>query len=140
MHHNRTALPIWVILRLSLVVLVRAVSTVRKTVLHVDSHRRLIFHLAPQDYHWFHVPVDGMIRKMMDILGSIILLMPQAIWSMLGVYVGLTIVMLLEKGMVEWDEDLLIDGCASLERLAHVGMGIVGRCRNRFVKGNYIRP
>ncbi|KAI6010199.1 phosphatidylserine decarboxylase-domain-containing protein [Pisolithus microcarpus] len=141
-----------------------------------------IFHLAPQDYHRFHVPVNRMIRKMMDILGSIILLMPQAIQSMLGMYgenarkiipidsphfgcvgvvcvgammvgsihtvvregqrgsrgdelgyvafVGSTIVMLLEKGMVEWDKDLLIDGHASLERLAHVGMGIAGRCRN----------
>ncbi|KIK15471.1 hypothetical protein PISMIDRAFT_16485 [Pisolithus microcarpus 441] len=55
-------------------------------------------------------------------------------------FVGLTIIMLLEKGMAEWDKDLLLDGCALLERLAHVGMGIVGWCRNQFVKGNYIRP
>ncbi|KAI6011454.1 hypothetical protein BKA83DRAFT_4131858 [Pisolithus microcarpus] len=186
MHRNCTALPIWVILRLLLVILVRAVSTIQKTMLCVDSHRRLshkdeaewyihgslvIFHLAPQDYHWFHVPVNRMIGKMMDILGSMILLMPQAIWSVLGMYgenarkiisihtvvhkgqrvsrgdelgyvafVGSMIIMLLEKGMVEWDEDLLIDGHASLERLARVGMGTAGQCRNRFVKGNYIRP
>ncbi|KAI5991386.1 phosphatidylserine decarboxylase-domain-containing protein, partial [Pisolithus albus] len=149
----------------------------------------VIFRLAPQDYHRFHVPVDGMIGKMMDILENIV---PQAIRSTLDVYgenarkiipidsphfgrvwavcvgammvgsictvvhegqrvsrgdelgyfafVGSMIVMLLEKGMVEWDEDLLIDGRASLERFARVGMGIAGWCRNRFAKGNYIRP
>ncbi|KAI6010191.1 phosphatidylserine decarboxylase-domain-containing protein, partial [Pisolithus microcarpus] len=164
------------------------ISLTGLTVSHKDKAERYIhgsltiFHLAPQDYHRFHIPVDGMIGKMMDILGSIILLMPQAIRSALGMYgenarkiipidsphfgrvwvvcvgvmmvgsihmvvhkgqrvsrgdelgyvafVGSTIVMLLEKGMVEWDEDLLIDGRASLERLARVGMGIVGQCRN----------
>lgn len=29
-----------------------------------------IFRLAPQDYHRFHVPVDGVIGKMMDIAGE----------------------------------------------------------------------
>jgi phosphatidylserine decarboxylase len=33
-------------------------------------------------------------------------------------------VILLEKGAVEWDEDLLINGRASLETLVRVGMGI----------------
>ena len=42
---------------------------------------------------------------------------------------GSTIVILFEKGMVEWDEDLLINGRASLETLVLVGMGI-GRRRN----------
>ena len=37
--------------------------------------------------------------------------------------------MLFEKGMVEWDEDLLINGRASLETLVRVGMG-VGRRAN----------
>lgn len=41
---------------------------------------------------------------------------------------GSTIVLLFEKGMVEWDEDLLINGRASLETLVRVGMG-VGRSR-----------
>jgi len=37
---------------------------------------------------------------------------------------GSTIVLLFEKGTVEWDEDLLINGKASLETLVRVGMGI----------------
>lgn len=37
---------------------------------------------------------------------------------------GSTIVVLFEKDMVEWDEDLLINGRASLETLVRVGMGI----------------
>ncbi|KAI5116381.1 hypothetical protein M0805_005878 [Coniferiporia weirii] len=41
---------------------------------------------------------------------------------------GSTIVCLFEKGVVEWDEDLLINGRASLETLVRVGMGI-GRAR-----------
>ena len=31
---------------------------------------------------------------------------------------------LFEKGAVEWDEDLLINGRASLETLVRVGMGV----------------
>ena len=37
---------------------------------------------------------------------------------------GSTIVLLFEKGALEWDEDLLINGRASLETLVRVGMGI----------------
>ncbi|KAJ7157527.1 phosphatidylserine decarboxylase-domain-containing protein [Mycena crocata] len=37
---------------------------------------------------------------------------------------GSTIVLLFEKGAVEWDEDLLVNGRASLETLVRVGMGI----------------
>ena len=37
---------------------------------------------------------------------------------------GSTIVILFEKGTVTWDEDLLINGRASLETLVRVGMGI----------------
>ncbi|KDR72276.1 hypothetical protein GALMADRAFT_1343907 [Galerina marginata CBS 339.88] len=37
---------------------------------------------------------------------------------------GSTIVILFEKGRVEWDEDLLINGRAALETLVRVGMGI----------------
>ncbi|KAF8624424.1 hypothetical protein AX17_007133 [Amanita inopinata Kibby_2008] len=41
---------------------------------------------------------------------------------------GSTIVLLFEKSVVEWDEDLLVNGRASLETLVRVGMGI-GRGR-----------
>jgi phosphatidylserine decarboxylase len=41
---------------------------------------------------------------------------------------GSTIVCLFERNAVEWDEDLLINGRASLETLVRVGMGI-GRRR-----------
>jgi phosphatidylserine decarboxylase len=41
---------------------------------------------------------------------------------------GSTIVLLFEKGIVEWDEDLLINGRSSLETLDRIGMGI-GRSR-----------
>ena len=41
---------------------------------------------------------------------------------------GSTIVCLFEKNVVEWDEDLLINGRAALETLVRVGMGI-GRLR-----------
>ncbi|KAJ7500276.1 phosphatidylserine decarboxylase-domain-containing protein [Mycena galericulata] len=37
---------------------------------------------------------------------------------------GSTIVLLFEKDVVEWDEDLLVNGRASLETLVRVGMGI----------------
>ena len=37
---------------------------------------------------------------------------------------GSTIFILFEKGVVEWDEDLLINGKAALETLVRVGMGI----------------
>ena len=37
---------------------------------------------------------------------------------------GSTIVLLFERGVVEWDEDLLINGRACLETLVRVGMGI----------------
>lgn len=36
--------------------------------------------------------------------------------------------MLFEKGVVDWDEDLVINGRASLETLVRVGMG-VGRSK-----------
>lgn len=37
---------------------------------------------------------------------------------------GSTIVLLFERGVVEWDEDLLVNGRASLETLVRVGMGL----------------
>jgi phosphatidylserine decarboxylase len=37
---------------------------------------------------------------------------------------GSTIVTVFKKGQVVWDEDLLINGHASLETLVRVGMGI----------------
>jgi len=36
---------------------------------------------------------------------------------------GSTIVCLFEKNVVEWDKDLLVNGCASLETLVRVGTG-----------------
>lgn len=42
---------------------------------------------------------------------------------------GSTIVVVFERGVVEWDEDLLINGKASLETLVRVGMGIGKRAQ-----------
>lgn len=42
---------------------------------------------------------------------------------------GSTIVLLFEKGVVQWDKDLLINGRASLETLVRVGMR-VGKARS----------
>ncbi|KAF5316054.1 hypothetical protein D9619_006903 [Psilocybe cf. subviscida] len=135
-----------------------------------------IFRLAPQDYHRFHVPVDGKIGPMTYIAGEYYTVNPQAIRTALDVYGenarkivpidspqfgrvmavcigammvgsivttveegeqvkrgqefgyfafgGSTIVILFEKGKVTWDEDLLINGRASLETLVRVGMGL----------------
>ncbi|KAF7793754.1 hypothetical protein EIP86_004873 [Pleurotus ostreatoroseus] len=139
-----------------------------------------IFRLAPQDYHRFHSPVDGVVGPMTDISGEYYTVNPQAIRTALDVYGenarkivpidspqfgrvmavcigammvgsikttvkegdsvkrgqefgyfafgGSTIVILFEKGAVEWDEDLHINSEARLETLVRVGMGI-GRCR-----------
>lgn len=139
-----------------------------------------IFRLAPQDYHRFHSPVDGVIGPMTYIAGEYYTVNPQAIRTALDVYGenarkivpidsaqfgrvmavcigammvgsikttvnegdhvsrgqefgyfafgGSTIVVLFEKGVVEWDEDLLVNGRACLETLVRVGMGI-GRSR-----------
>ena len=43
---------------------------------------------------------------------------------------GSTIVVLFEKGVVEWDEDLLVNSRACLETLVRVGMGL-GRSKDR---------
>ncbi|KAH8092634.1 phosphatidylserine decarboxylase-domain-containing protein [Cristinia sonorae] len=140
-----------------------------------------IFRLAPQDYHRFHVPVDGVIGPMTDISGEYYTVNPQAIRTALDVYGenvrkivpidspqfgrvmmvcvgammvgsikmtveegqqvkrgqefgyfafgGSTIVVLFEKGVVEFDEDLLINSRACLETLVRVGMGIGRRRR-----------
>ncbi|EIW57117.1 uncharacterized protein TRAVEDRAFT_168718 [Trametes versicolor FP-101664 SS1] len=45
-----------------------------------------IFRLAPQDYHRFHVPVDGTIGPMTDIAGEYYTVNPQAIRTALDVY------------------------------------------------------
>jgi hypothetical protein len=37
---------------------------------------------------------------------------------------GSTVVVLFEKGVVEWDEDLLVNGRAALETLVRVRMGV----------------
>ncbi|KAH8824331.1 phosphatidylserine decarboxylase-domain-containing protein [Flagelloscypha sp. PMI_526] len=141
-----------------------------------DGGGLAIFRLAPQDYHRFHTPVDGVVGKMTKYEGEYYTVNPQAIRTALDVYGdnvrkivpidspqfgrvmavcigammvgtivttveegqsikrgdefgyfafgGSTIVMLLEKGVVQWDEDLLNNGKASLETLVRVGMGI----------------
>ncbi|KAF8339845.1 phosphatidylserine decarboxylase-domain-containing protein [Cantharellus anzutake] len=133
-----------------------------------------IFRLAPQDYHRFHSPVDGVIGPMTYISGEYYTVNPQAIRTTLDVYGdnarkvvpidspafgrvyavcvgammvgsiittvqegqrvsrgeefgyfafgGSTIVMLFEKGAVQWDEDLLLNGRACLETRVRVGM------------------
>ncbi|CAK7273859.1 phosphatidylserine decarboxylase [Sporothrix epigloea] len=45
-----------------------------------------IFRLAPQDYHRFHVPVDGVLGKVRLIAGEYYTVNPMAIRSMLDVY------------------------------------------------------
>jgi phosphatidylserine decarboxylase len=42
---------------------------------------------------------------------------------------GSTIVVLFEPGVVVWDEDLVVNGKASLETLVRVGMGIGKRAQ-----------
>ncbi|KAL6301148.1 phosphatidylserine decarboxylase-domain-containing protein [Sparassis latifolia] len=135
-----------------------------------------IFRLAPQDYHRFHSPVDGIIGPMTYVAGEYYTVNPQAIRTALDVYGenarkivpvdspqfgrvmivcvgammvgtikttvkegdrvvrgqelgyfafgGSTLVVLFEKGVVEWDEDLLDNGRACLETRVRVGMGI----------------
>nr|VWP00637.1 Calcium dependent mitochondrial carrier protein [Ganoderma boninense] len=165
-----------------------------------------IFRLAPQDYHRFHVPVNGTIGPMTDISGEYYTVNPQAIRTALDVYGenvrkivpidspefgramcvcigammvgsikttvkegdfvkrgdefgyfafgehltclrssasltslssgGSTIVVLFEKGVVEWDEDLLINSKACLETLVRVGMGL-GRSQRKAITDGY---
>jgi len=45
-----------------------------------------IFRLAPQDYHRFHIPVDGILRKPKAIAGEYYTVNPMAIRSALDVY------------------------------------------------------
>ncbi|KAL2020916.1 hypothetical protein VTK56DRAFT_7803 [Thermocarpiscus australiensis] len=45
-----------------------------------------IFRLAPQDYHRFHIPVDGVLRKPKTIAGEYYTVNPMAIRSALDVY------------------------------------------------------
>ena len=48
---------------------------------------------------------------------------------------GSTIVVLFEKGVVEWDEDLLINSRACLETLVRVGMGLGRSTRKPLADG-----
>lgn len=45
-----------------------------------------IFRLAPQDYHRFHIPVDGIMRQPKTIAGEYYTVNPMAIRSALDVY------------------------------------------------------
>ncbi|KAG9039968.1 hypothetical protein FRB95_004440 [Tulasnella sp. JGI-2019a] len=135
-----------------------------------------IFRLAPQDYHRFHVPIDGKIGPMTYIAGEYYTVNPQAIRTTLDVYGenarkivpidspifgrvmavcvgammvgtivttveegaevkrgdefgyfafgGSTIVLLFEKGALQWDQDILNNSQASLETLVRVCMGV----------------
>lgn len=49
---------------------------------------------------------------------------------------GSTIVVLFEKGVVEWDEDLLVNSRACLETLVRVGMGLGRSQRKAITDGN----
>ncbi|KAG8812553.1 hypothetical protein FRC17_001975 [Serendipita sp. 399] len=51
-----------------------------------DGGALVIFRLAPQDYHRFHVPVDGKIGPMTYIPGEYYTVNPQAIRTLLDVY------------------------------------------------------
>ncbi|KAI9466577.1 phosphatidylserine decarboxylase-domain-containing protein [Lactarius psammicola] len=140
----------------------------------------VIFRLAPQDYHHFPSPVDGIVGPMTYLAGEYYTVDPQAIRTTLDVYGesarkivpidspqfgrvmavcigammvgsiraivsegdfvvrgqefgyfafgGSRIVCVFEKNIVEWDEDLLVNGHASLETLVRVVMGIGRRC------------
>lgn len=45
-------------------------DTYREEADHYVGGALAIFRLAPQDYHRFHVPVDGVIGRMVDITGE----------------------------------------------------------------------
>ncbi|KAJ6532368.1 phosphatidylserine decarboxylase-domain-containing protein [Mycena capillaripes] len=97
-----------------------------------------IFRLAPQDYHRFHSPVDGVMGNI-DVhrAGKYYTVNPRAIRTALDVYgenarkivpidspqfgrvtaFGSTVVLLFEKDVVEWDEDLVVNDRTSLETL-----------------------
>ncbi|KAG6896379.1 hypothetical protein C0992_008699 [Termitomyces sp. T32_za158] len=99
----------------------------------------VIFRLAPQDYHRFHSPVEGIVGPMAVVAGEYYTVnltsfllrtsvraaagdpeLAGCVWGERGS----TIVMLFEKDRVEWDEDLVVNGRASLETLVRVGTGI----------------
>ncbi|CED83095.1 Phosphatidylserine decarboxylase [Phaffia rhodozyma] len=141
-----------------------------------DGGAVAVFRLAPQDYHRFHVPVDGVVGEIEKIEGAYYTVNPQAIRTQLDVYGenvrtivpidsptfgrmfaicvgammvgtivhtvesgdtvvrgqefgyfafgGSTIVLVLEDGAVQWDEDLRINCQASLETLVQMGTRI----------------
>ena len=64
--------------------------------------------------------------------------MPRALHSLIVIHSigGSTIVVLFEKGAVEWDEDLLINSRACLETLVRVGMGLGRGKRKPVTEGN----
>ncbi|XP_057754428.1 phosphatidylserine decarboxylase proenzyme 2-like [Arachis stenosperma] len=47
----------------------------------IDNGTLVIFHLAPQDYHHFHVPVSGTIEQFVDIPGCLYTVNPIAVNS-----------------------------------------------------------
>ncbi|RCK64988.1 Phosphatidylserine decarboxylase proenzyme 2 [Candida viswanathii] len=54
--------------------------------IHIPSYSLGIFRLAPQDYHRFHSPVDGVIENIKDIDGEYYTVNPMAIRSQLDVF------------------------------------------------------
>ncbi|PPQ93553.1 hypothetical protein CVT25_005520, partial [Psilocybe cyanescens] len=89
-----------------------------------ENARKIVPIDSPQFGRVFAVCVGAMM------VGSIKTTVQEGEWISRGqefgyfAFGGSTIVILFEKGRVEWDEDLLINGRASLETLVRVGMGI----------------
>ncbi|CAG8598451.1 8151_t:CDS:10 [Ambispora gerdemannii] len=135
-----------------------------------------IFRLAPQDYHRFHFPVDGLLSEPLPIKGAYYTVNPMAIRSELDVYGenkrvvsyiesphfgrvayvsigammvgsieftstphshvkrleehgyfafgGSTVILLFQKGKMEWDQDIVINSQQALETLVRVGMRV----------------
>lgn len=54
--------------------------------IHIPSYSLGIFRLAPQDYHRFHSPVDGVIESIKNIEGEYYTVNPMAIRSQLDVF------------------------------------------------------
>ncbi|CAG8522277.1 28977_t:CDS:10 [Gigaspora margarita] len=111
-----------------------------------------IFRLAPQDYHRFHIPVEGTLSEPFEIPGEYYTVNPMAIRSELDVYClnkravsyidspqfgkvafvaigammvgGSTVVLLFQKGRMLFDEDILENSREPLETLVKVGMHV----------------
>ncbi|KAJ4824416.1 hypothetical protein Tsubulata_033282 [Turnera subulata] len=115
----------------------------------------VIFRLAPQDYHRFHVPVSGTIEQFTDMPGSLYTVNPIAVNSkycnvftenkrVAFVAIGATMVGSItflkkkgdyvkkgDEGAIRIDEDLLANSARSLETLVSVGMRLGAATKNQ---------